>query len=137
MKPARHSQSGFTLLEVMIAMGIFFMATFVILDLVSQNLRAAQIIKPSPVDVGSVVSDLMLTNRIEEGTESGDFGDVCPGYAWVRTISMIATNGLFQVDVAIINTAARGSEPSKMTLLLFRPESKMRGGVGSVPGGPR
>jgi Tfp pilus assembly protein PilV len=137
MKPAFHAQRGFTLLEVMIAIGIFFMATFVILDLVSQNLRAAHAIKPSPVDVGSVVSDLMLTNRIEEGTQDGDFGEVCPGYAWVRSIVLVSTNGLYQVDVAIIKTDAPGSEPSKMSLLLYRPESKTRGGVGSVPGGPR
>jgi hypothetical protein len=137
MKLAVHCHRGFTLLEVMIALGIFFMATFVILDLVSQNLRAAHAIKPSPVDVGSVVSDLMLTNRIEEGVQDGDFGEVCPGYAWVRSIAMIETNGLYQVDVAIIKTDAPGSEPSKISLLLYRPESKMRGGVGSVPGGPR
>jgi hypothetical protein len=136
MKPVPRGHRGFTLLEVMIALGIFFRATFVILDLVSQNLRAAHAIKPSPVDVGSVVSDLMLTNRITEGTESGDFGEVCPGYAWVRDIVMISTNGLYQVEVAIIKTDAAGSEPSRMSLLLYRPETQTRGGAGSAPGGP-
>ena len=137
MKPAANSRQAFTLLEVMIALGIFFMATFAILDLVSQNLRAAQAIKPSPVDVGSVVSDLMLTNRISEGSDSGDFGEVCPGYSWTRDVVMISTNGLFQVDVAIFKNNPGGSQPSLMSLLLYRPESQIRGGAGGGnPGAP-
>jgi prepilin-type N-terminal cleavage/methylation domain-containing protein len=130
--PSGHSR-GFTLIEVMIAMGIFFMVMFAILELVTQNLRAAQAIKPDQVDVASVMADLMITNRLFEGSESGDFGDVYPDYAWTRDISMVSTNGLYQVDVVILKNGASIGSHSQMSLLLFRPEST-RGGPGQPPG---
>jgi hypothetical protein len=45
-------RTGFTLLEVMIACGIFFMATFAILGLVSNTLRNARGIQRVEVDAG-------------------------------------------------------------------------------------
>jgi type II secretion system protein I len=130
--PSGHPR-GFTLLEVMIALGIFFMVMFAILELVTQNLRAAQAIKPDQVDVASVVADLMLTNRVYEGSETGDFGEVYPDYAWSRDISMVSTNGLYQVDVIILKNGVSIGSHSQMSLLLFRPDST-RGGPGQPPG---
>jgi type II secretory pathway pseudopilin PulG len=122
-RPVVHA---FTLLEVLIAMGIFFVSVFFILDLVSQNLRAARALKSESVDITSAISDLVLTNRLEDGSESGDFGEFTPGYAWTRQVIQVATNGLFRVDVTII----RADPPWQKTtsLLLFKPDSQRRGG---------
>jgi Tfp pilus assembly protein PilV len=124
---------AFTLLEVLIAMGIFFVSIFTILDLVSQNLRMARSLKLETVDVTSAISDLLLTNRLEEGTESGDFGDFAPGYIWSRNVMEVATNGLFRVDVTI----TRLDPPSETltSLLLFKPDSQRRPGGFSGRGG--
>jgi Tfp pilus assembly protein PilV len=135
MKTGNHQKpfQGFTLLEVLIAMGIFFVAIFSILQLVSQNLRAARAIKPEAVDFTSAISDILLTNRLEECTESGDFGDVSPGYAWTRTITLVSTNGLFKVDVTVI----RSDPPLEKTtsLLVYKPDSQRRpGGFGGQGG---
>ena len=121
MKPYRHA---FTLLEVLIAMGIFFMAIFAILELVSQNLRAVRSIRPDSVDASSLAAELTLTNRLEEGFEAGDFGDLYPEYSWERNIYLVSTNGLYQVDFTVFRSG-RG-EDSKMSLLLFRPQSSTR-----------
>ena len=53
-KPRREQKNSraFTLLEVMIAAGIFFMAIFAILALVSSNLKNARLIQKSHVDAG-------------------------------------------------------------------------------------
>src|SRR5438045_6918579 len=50
--PPRRGQVAFTLLEVMIACGIFFIAVFAILALVSNTLRNAQRLRRIEVDAG-------------------------------------------------------------------------------------
>ncbi len=79
----RHSPAAFTLMEVMIACGVFFMCVFAILALVSNTLRNARVLRATKVDPGMIAAQLSLTNRLFEGSESGDFGDLYPGCNWV------------------------------------------------------
>ena len=80
-------KAAFTLLEVMIAMGIFFLAVFAILALVSSNLRNARLLQEPVVDASMVIGDLYQTNILTEGTTDGDFGDLYPGYKWMYNIT--------------------------------------------------
>ncbi len=129
MKISRSSHA-FTLLEVLIAMGLFFIAVFSILQLVSQNLRAVYSLRPTSVDVTMVMSDLMLTNKVEEGMISGDFGDLYPGYTWTRDVYEVSSNGLFQVDVLVMRNGGGMNGESRMSMLLYKPESTMKAGSG-------
>jgi len=115
----------------MIAIGVFFMCVFVILELVSTNLRHVQRLQKPSVDIGSLASELSLTNRLEEGGDSGDFGSLYPGVSWSSQITLVGTNGLFQVDFLVLDNSAGGRVPveSKLSIFLYRPESVM--GVGS------
>jgi Tfp pilus assembly protein PilV len=117
------TQRAFTLIEVMIATGIFFMAMFAILTLVSQNLRNARKLQDSQVDAGPLIAELSLTNKLTEGEDSGDFGDLYPGYEWTREITEVGTNGLFQVDFAVYNRSAQPPVETHTSVLLFRPDS--------------
>ena len=119
--------AAFTLLEVMIAVGIFFMCVFVILELVSTNLRHVQRLQKPNVDIGSLASELSLTNKLEEGSDAGDFGALYPRVSWSRNITMVATNGLFQVDFTVQDSSAGGRLPvqSSLSIFLYRPESTM------------
>lgn len=114
--------TAFTLVEVMVALGIFFMAMFTILGLVSNSLRNARALQRKTVDAGMVAAQLSLTNKLTEGLETGDFGDLYPEFEWTRDIYEAQTNGLFQVDM-IVQRRAGGTVESKMSILLFRPES--------------
>ena len=118
---------AFTLLEVMIAIAIFFMCVFLILELVSTNLRHVQRLQKPAVDIGSLASELSLTNRLEEGGDSGDFGAMYPGVSWSRQITMVGTNGLFQVDFTVLDGSGGGRFPaeSKLSIFLYRPDSPM------------
>lgn len=124
--------SAFTLLEVMIAVGIFFMCVFSVLELVSHNLKNVQRLQKPAVDIGSLASELSLTNKLEEGGEAGDFGGLYPGVSWNRSITMVATNGLFQVDFVVQDASAGGRFPaeSRLSIFLYRPESTMGATVG-------
>ncbi len=126
MKLLPRPSRAFTLLEVLIALGIFVMAIFSILELVSQNLRAVRRIKPYSVDATSLLAELMLTNRVEEGFTSGDFGTDYPGYWWSRDIYLVSSNGLFEVDFVV----EREGEQNKMSVLLYRPQTTTRSGAG-------
>jgi Tfp pilus assembly protein PilV len=131
------ASGAFTLLEVMIAAGILFMCLFAILALLSTSLRNARALQRTTVDAGMLAADLSLTNRLIEGTESGDFsqfGDhVYPDYRWTRQIQEVASNGLFQVDFTISPRSGRDEAVSHMSILLFRPDSP----PGSMSGGMR
>lgn len=126
--------NAFTLLEVMIAVGIFFMATFAILGLISTSLANARRLQKPLIDASVLASDLSLTNKLVEGTESGSLADVLgkdySGYDWVSHVTEVQTNKLFQVDYVIENAGNR-VVVSQISLLLFRPQSD----PGSLDGG--
>ena len=122
------SQAAFTLLEVMIAMGIFFMAIFAILELVSQNLRFARGLSLGEVDFGTVAAEIGLTNRLEEGVYSGDFGEAYPGASWTADISLYSSNGLYQADMAILWPENGMVRQDRTSIWLYRPDSVLRGG---------
>ena len=117
---------GFNLLEILLAMSIFFMCYFSIAQLLNTNLRAARSLNVTPVDFTAVVYDLLITNQLEEISESGDFGDLFPGWTWERTIYEVSTNGFFQVDVEVFYPGAfNGMDSERMSLWLYRPESEI------------
>src|SRR6266481_4935133 len=77
-------RSAFSLVEVMIALAIFFMAVFAILGLMSSVLRNARLLQSKKgVDAGLVAAQhLCLTNKLVEEVQSGDFGEMYRDYAW-------------------------------------------------------
>jgi Tfp pilus assembly protein PilV len=123
--------SAFSLMEVMIALGIFFMAVFTILALVSNTLRNARALQRIEVEAAMVAADLTKTNRYTEGSESGDFGDFARDYSYRYETYEAATNGLWRADIVL---QRRGlSQPADtMSILLFSPESS----AGPFGGGP-
>lgn len=114
--------TAFSLLEVMIASAIFFMAIFTILAMVSSTLRNTRILRKVDVDAGMVASQFFKTNRVYEGTESGDFGDFYRDYTWHTETFEIATNGLWQVNI-VVNKHGVSQPTSTMSIWVFSPES--------------
>ena len=83
------SPVAFTLIEVMIAITIFFMAMFTILGVLSSSLHAASILRNSGPTAGMVAAQLTLTNKLQEGSSSGNFSDIpiYEGYRWTSQTS--------------------------------------------------
>lgn len=120
---------AFTLIEVMVAVAIFFMAAFAILELVSQNLKMARSLSRNVPHAGMLAAEQSLTNKLEEGSVNGDFGELYPGFSWTRETLLASTNGLFQVNYAIYHG---GAPHSQMSILLYRPDSVVNAGAGSL-----
>ena len=126
------SVAAFTLLEVMIATGIFFIAIFAILALVFTNLRNARLLQKSGVNTGPVAADLYYsTNQWQDGdADSGDFGEMYPGYKWDYSVAEISTNGFYKVD--FILTSPEGVVETNLSAFYWRPGSGSGAG-GNLP----
>jgi hypothetical protein len=110
----------------MVACGIFFLATFAILALVSSTLRNARNLQRIEVDAGMAAAQVyqtMKTNRQAEVSLSGDFGDSYPQYSWEAESQQYDTNGLLQVDIVV---SRRGLQKpvDTLTILVFSPDAK-------------
>ncbi len=132
-------RAGFTLMEVMIAMGIFFMAVFAILGLVAGTLRNARLLQTDQVDASSFAASFSNTNRLYEGRydlnnypELEEVYKHCNGWADCREVG---TNGFFQVDFTVERRVGHASVQTTMSALFFRPESPP-GGRGVPIGRP-
>ncbi|MEY4387118.1 MAG: hypothetical protein RLY20_2401 [Verrucomicrobiota bacterium] len=81
-----HPARAFSLMEVMIAIAIFFTASFVILALVSSGLKTARMLRNERPNCGMLAAELTLTNSLEEGVVEDNFGDFYRDYRWKREI---------------------------------------------------
>jgi Tfp pilus assembly protein PilV len=126
------AKTAFTLLEVMIACGIFFMATFAILALVAGTLRNARgLQRIGTVDAGMAaaqVFDLMRTNRNEYGSDHGDFGSAYPDFSYDFEWQPYDTNGLLEVNIALYR---RGSQKPADSLSILVYDSNVQTGPGA------
>ncbi|HTL56062.1 MAG TPA: hypothetical protein VL361_10310 [Candidatus Limnocylindrales bacterium] len=125
---------AFTLMEVMIACGIFFMATFAILALVSTTLRNARGLQRGDIDAGMAaaqVYEVLRTNRLEQGSMSGDFGDAHRDYSWEANWDIDydsgATNSLLKVDI-VVNRRGNRQPVDALSIRVFSPNA--RSGIG-------
>ena len=123
-------ESGFTLLEVLIACAVFFMVAFAILGMVAASLGAARRLQIREPDAGLLAAEFSLTNLVTEGVESGDFNESYPGiyqgYTWQRDSipDDLASNGLWRVDFHVFPPAGKKTEPTVLHTLVFSPSSQ-------------
>jgi hypothetical protein len=134
-KKFRARRQAFSLMEVMIASAIFFMAVFAILGLVSSSLNNLRRLQRPLVDAGALAAELSLTNKLVEGTASGNLSDLLgkdyKGYTWSSDTQEVQTNKLFEVDFVVQDATGSRAVVSQISLLLYRPQSD----AGSLDGG--
>jgi prepilin-type N-terminal cleavage/methylation domain-containing protein len=134
--PARRA---FSLLEVMIAIAIFFVGSFAILGLVSSSLNNVRRLQRPSVDASPVLARYAATNSLIEGTYSGSLGDPdllgkdYRDYNWTAEIVEVASNHLYGVTCDIFPANGRHEPLSQMRTVLYRPQSppgSLDGGIG-------
>jgi len=105
------------------------MAVFAILAMVSSVLRNARGLRRVELDAGMVAAQVCRTNRLSEGTESGDFGNLYPDYSWETDTYQVLTNGLYQVDI-VVRRRGLPQPVDSMSIYVFSPDSA------TLPGRP-
>lgn len=133
-------KDAFTLLEVMIAVMALAAATFAILAVVSQSLQNARLLQRPMIDVGPIDAQLSMTNKLVEGTTSGELsdllGDSYRGYNYTLDIVEEQTNKLFHADVVIQRDDDK-SIVAQERLLYYKPQSPAGSLDGATVGGGR
>ena len=132
----KKTRAGFTLLEVMIAVGVLFMCLFAVLALTANSLRSARRLQEHrDLDAGSFVGyfyvQLVNTNRIDEGPADIDLGDSFPGYKTSLDCEIAGTNGLWDIEYDV-------AEPTRHAevhghFLLYNPNSQQPGISRTLP----
>jgi len=141
----RRSRLAFSLIEVMIALAIFFMCTFAILGLTSQLLQNARAFQTKKAPGVSLIHAWYTskTNRVTEGEQSGgmsdisnDLGELYPDYEYsiLTEPDPNITNGLWDVTYRVVNRRTRQVE-SEVFTFYWDPNSQSR--LGSGAGGFR
>ncbi len=86
---AVESMTGFTLLEVMVAMAIIAITLVTVFNSQSQSLSMACEAKfntTAPLLAQKKMAELEIAEAEDVSSESGDFGDDFPGYYWKLTV---------------------------------------------------
>ena len=107
----------------MIALGIFFMAVFTILALVSNLLRNARGLQRPQVDAGLAAAIYVNTNRFPIGNLSGNLHDTLPDYSYEIATDEFATNGLMQAEVVLYRRGSKQA-PDVINILVFDPNQQ-------------
>ena len=154
-KACQQSVRAFTLAEVLIAVAIFVVAIFAILQMVSQGLELVRVMQQQRPDLGALAAKTLVELPEPEGTLTTglaapmdeDFGGngggeytLYPNASWQRDImSLDATNGLYQATVTVKEQVGGGETTEyQIRFLMFRPdlaELEMGGAQGAGLGG--
>ncbi len=93
----RPTTSGFTLLEVMVAIAILAIVLVSVYRMHSQTLAmntAARFYTQAPMLAQSKLAQIEVDSSGITGTDSGDFSDKFPGYTWRLSTEEVASEAL-------------------------------------------
>ena len=97
---------GFTLLEIIICLGLIALVLVAVFHLQAQNLdlqSEAQFMTTATCLLQERLSQIQAQEKIDEGTNSGDFGKDYPEYTYTQEVSEVPdTETLYKVRVAVI-----------------------------------
>jgi general secretion pathway protein I len=102
----KRKDRGFTLLEIIICLGLIALVLVAVFHLQAQNLdlqSEAQFMTTATCLLQERLSQIQALEQIEEGTNSGDFGKDYPDYTYTQEVSEVPdTETLYKVKVAVI-----------------------------------
>jgi prepilin-type N-terminal cleavage/methylation domain-containing protein len=128
--PTGTRRRAFSLLEVMVAIAIFSVASFAILSLISSSLANVRRLQRPMVDASPVLARFASMKKLTNGIYSGSLGDPellgkeYQGYNWTASIEQYQlTNNLFIVECVVQSASGNHEVISHLSTLLYRPDS--------------
>ena len=138
-QPSQRRARAFSLLEVMIAIAVFFVAAFAILGLISSSLNNVRRLQRPSVDASPVLATWIATNSWIEGHFHGSLGDEnllgkeYRDYNWDLDIIEVASNHLYLADCIVTAANGRREVISHLSTTGYKPHSppgSLDGGIG-------
>ena len=115
---------GFTLLEIVICLGLIALVLVAVFHLQAQNLdlqSEAQFMTTATWLLQERLSQIHALEKIEEGTHSGDFGKDYPDYTYKQEVSEVPdTEILYKVRVAVILERDKARKDLWLETYLYR-----------------
>jgi general secretion pathway protein I len=112
-------RAGFTLLEILVALGVFSLAALALLKLSGQNVQSAEI-AASRTYAGIVAHNLAVEAQIATlalGEQSGEEQLAGRRWRWRRVTAATADPAILRVDITV---QAEGGAQTLASLRLFR-----------------
>lgn len=118
--------NGFTLLEIVISLGLIATALLAVFQLQAQNLdllSEAQFITTANLLAGERIARIQARGTLTEGTETGDFGDDFPNYRYREEINAESDlDNLYKVRLSILLEEEIAAKDLSLEAYLFRSE---------------
>jgi prepilin-type N-terminal cleavage/methylation domain-containing protein len=115
---------GFTLLEIVICLGLIALVLVAVFHLQAQNLdlqSEAQFMTTATCLLQERVSQIQSQEKIDEGTSTGDFGEDYPDYTYKQEVSEVPdTETLYKVRVAVILERDKARKDLWLETYLYR-----------------
>ena len=115
---------GFTLLEVVICLGLIALVLVAVFHLQAKNLdlqSEAQFMTIATCLLQERLSQIQALEMIEEGTHSGDFGKDYPDYTYKQEVSEVPDTAiLYKVRVAVILERDKARKDLWLETYLYR-----------------
>jgi prepilin-type N-terminal cleavage/methylation domain-containing protein len=115
---------GFTLLEIVICLGLIALVLMAAFHLQAQNLdlqSEAQFMTTATCLLQERISQIQAVEKIDEGTNSGDFGKDYPDYTYKQEVSAVPdTETLYRVKVTVILERDKAGKDLWLETYLYR-----------------
>ncbi len=125
-RPAASSESGFTLMEVMVALSVVAIALVAIYRMHSQTLfmdTRSRFDTVATMLARQKLADIAIADLSDMTIDSGDFGDDHPGYTWQIQSDMVSSDQ-FREDGPVLKriqvTISRDGDASEFNLSTYR-----------------
>jgi general secretion pathway protein I len=116
--------SGFTLLEIIICLGLLALVLVAVFHLQAQNLdlqSEAQFMTTATCLVQDRLSQIQALESIEVGANSGNFGEDYPDYTYTQEVSEVPDKEtLYKVRVAVILERDKARKDLWLETYLYR-----------------
>lgn len=119
--------NGFTLLEIVVTLALVATALVAVFQLHKQNLDLqyeSHFTTMARFLAQGRMSEIASEGTLSEGSASGDFGELFPGFFFEEQVSRVADlNGLFRVDVRVRLEQQGATRSMALQTYLYRPEA--------------
>ncbi|HTI70459.1 MAG TPA: prepilin-type N-terminal cleavage/methylation domain-containing protein [Candidatus Limnocylindria bacterium] len=115
------NEGAFTLIEVAVASAVLAIALFALIGVCAHAMRIARRLDMNHVDCTSLAAEFSLSNRVDEPDQSGDFGNLHPGYQWQTHSEEVGTNGLIQRDFIVFSSFDKQGTERHLSVYYYNP----------------